>query len=274
MIESIQCFLSVQRWWAMYNCIPWADRLSLNLASYLPGDGEAKRVRRYVVRLANLSAVMCLQKVSTGVARRFPNYDSMVTAGLMTKAEEKRMEKIDETVKRAYQTTWYPIKWAQTRLRKCYKRGMIDSPYMFTELQGNLSDYARLNGTLFDYTWINVPLVYTQLVTIAVYIYFYFVSLFSSQLLKPAANVNVNSLWGNPSHGLNESHHSDSTTDDDPDAQITVDFPFPFFTVLQFIFYFGWLRIAEVLINPFGEDDDDFDINFILDRNIQIRYLL
>ena len=83
-----------------------------------------------------------------------------------------------------------------------------------------------------------------QLVTIAVYVYFYFVSIFSSQLLKPTAN-----------------------------TQITVDFPFPFFTVLKFIFYFGWLRIAEALINPFGEDDDDFDINFILDRNIQIRYI-
>ena len=255
----------------MYNCIPWADRLSFNLAAYLPGDGEARRVRRHIVRLANLSAVMCLQKVSTGVARRFPNYDSMVTAGLMTKAEEKLMEKIDETVKRAYQTTWYPIKWAQARLRKCYELGMIDSPYMFAELQGNLSDYARLNGTLFDYTWINVPLVYTQLVTIAVYVYFYFVSLFASQLLKPAANVSVSNLWGSVTHPIVNS--TGGNNNDDPDAQITVDFPFPFFTVLKFIFYFGWLRIAEVLINPFGEDDDDFDINFILDRNIQIRYL-
>ena len=271
MIKQVQYFLSVQRWWAMYNCIPWADRLSLNLAAYLPGDGEARRVRRHIVRLANLSAVMCLQKISTGVARRFPNYDSMVTAGLMTKAEEKRMEKMDETVKRAYQTTWYPIKWAQARLRRCYKLGMIDSPHMFKELQGNLSDYARLNGTLFDYTF--VPLVYTQLVTIAVYVYFYFVSLFSSQLLKPTPNVNVAPLWG--SRGSGESHQlfNDTSNNDnqDTDAQITVDFPFPFFTVLKFIFYFGWLRIAEVLINPFGEDDDDFDINFILDRNIQIR---
>ena len=55
------------------------------------------------------------------------------------------------------------------------------------------------------------------------------------------------------------------------DTATIVYFPFPFFTVLEFIFYFGWLRIAEVLINPFGDDDDDFDINFIVDRNFQIR---
>ena len=56
------------------------------------------------------------------------------------------------------------------------------------------------------------------------------------------------------------------------DTATIVYFPFPFFTVLEFIFYFGWLRIAEVLINPFGDDDDDFDINYIVDRNFQIRH--
>ena len=32
--------------------------------------------------------------------------------------------------------------------------------------------------------------------------------------------------------------------------------------------------MAETLINPFGEDDDDFDTNFIVDRNIQFTFLL
>ena len=47
----------------------------------------------------------------------------------------------------------------------------------------------------------------------------------------------------------------------------------PIFTLLQFIVYFGWLHVAEVLINPFGEDDEDFDCNYIIDRNVQINYL-
>ena len=52
------------------------------------------------------------------------------------------------------------------------------------------------------------------------------------------------------------------------------DFYFPLFASLEFIFYVGWLKVAETLINPFGEDDDDFDTNYMVDRNIQFAFLL
>ena len=43
---------------------------------------------------------------------------------------------------------------------------------------------------------------------------------------------------------------------------------------VKFLFFFGWLRVAETLYNPFGEDDDDFDTNYMVDRNLQFAFLL
>ncbi len=37
---------------------------------------------------------------------------------------------------------------------------------------------------------------------------------------------------------------------------------------LKFLFYFGWLRVAESLYNPFGDDDQDFEMNDLLDRHV------
>ncbi|VDK71515.1 unnamed protein product [Gongylonema pulchrum] len=44
----------------------------------------------------------------------------------------------------------------------------------------------------------------------------------------------------------------------------------PFMSMCQFIFYMGWMKVAEVIMNPFGDDDDDLEINWLIDRNLQV----
>ena len=71
----------IGRWWEMFNQLSWPDKLAMNLAIYLPGGGAKKATRRYVVRLVNLASIMCLRRVSSAVARRFPMNHHLVEVG-------------------------------------------------------------------------------------------------------------------------------------------------------------------------------------------------
>lgn len=50
----------------------------------------------------------------------------------------------------------------------------------------------------------------------------------------------------------------------------TIDLYVPFFAILQLVFYLGWLKVAEALINPFGDDDHDFEFLSMIERHRKV----
>ena len=108
-----------------------------------------------------------------------------------------------------------------------------------SDVNNELSKLRTHCGTIICYDWVSLPLVYTQVVTLAVYSFFV-VTLLGRQWLNPN-RVDVKQ----------------------------VDYMFPFFTILQFLFYVGWLKVAKALLNPYGEDDEDFDCNWMVNRHLQ-----
>jgi len=257
----------IARWWLQFDAIVWPDKLAMDLAAFLPDSGKPRQIRRQIVRLANLSVVLLLRRLSSGVAKRFPTYQHLVQAGLLTEKELVRLESLQEVTENKHYIVFAPILWAQATLRKARSDGLFPSDFLYKAIHDDLRDINLQHASLICYAWINIPLVYTQVVTIAVYAYFAS-ALFGRQYLQPSHYVvsgdgTYQRVERFTAQAVNLVGHDDAT----PDLYV------PVFTILEFIFYFGWLHVAEVLINPFGEDDEDFDLNYIIDRNVQISYI-
>ncbi|XP_054723773.1 bestrophin-2-like, partial [Uloborus diversus] len=199
-------------------------------------DERGRLMRRGIMRYANLAFVITLTCISPCVKKRFPTMDHLVEAGILLPNEKKIMEHL----KTSHSTYWMPLVWASSIAIRARKEGRIRDDFALNTLVEAIANYRSLCGGLYNYDWISIPLVYTQVVTLVVYTYF-LSTLMGRQYLDP--------VQGYPGYD--------------------VDLYIPVFNFLQFFFYMGWLKVAETLVNPFGEDDDDFEVNWIIDRDIQ-----
>ncbi|KAL5290513.1 hypothetical protein ACFFRR_010092 [Megaselia abdita] len=237
------------RWWNQYTSIPWPDSIAVFVSANVHGQDERGRVmRRTVMRYVCLCLTMVLINISPRVKKRFPKLNNLVEAGLLVENEKLIMESLNEKFPR-HSKHWLPIVWASSIITRARKEGRIRDDFAVKTIIDELNKFRGQCGLLISYDTISVPLVYTQVVTLAVYSYF-LTSVMGTQWVETKGKNNSGNFVN------------------------TVDLYFPFFTTLQFFFYMGWLKVAESLINPFGEDDDDFEVNWMVDRNLQVSYMI
>jgi len=125
---------------------------------------------------------------------------------------------------------WIPLSWCMTMIKSSKENKTVPSEQKI--LIDQIAKFqARLeNVDTFDY--VILPPLYRQTVRFAVWIYF-ILSLIGSQAQK-----------------------------DEPYIFL------PIFLILRFIFFVGWLEVAEAIENPFGNDEDDFHVCQLVSRHL------
>ncbi|XP_006993541.1 bestrophin-4 [Peromyscus maniculatus bairdii] len=248
--------LVVNRWWSQYTSIPLPDQLMCVISACVHGvDQSGRLLRRTLIRYANLASVLVLRSVSTRVLKRFPTMEHVVDAGFMSQEERRKFE----SLKSDFNKYWVPCVWFTNLAAQARRDGRIRDDIALGLILEELNKYRAKCSMLFHYDWISIPLVYTQVVTIAVYSFFA-LSLVGRQFVEPETGA------AQPQEPLEPDKEVSSALGD-------LDMFVPLTTLLQFFFYAGWLKVAEQLINPFGEDDDDFETNQLIDRNLQVSLL-
>ncbi|XP_078038038.1 bestrophin-4 isoform X2 [Augochlora pura] len=231
-----------QRWWQQYQAIPWPDKVMHSIALHVTGnDDYARTLRRALMRYLNLSLTLVLRSISSAVKKRFPTLEHVVDSGFMTSLELELFLAVPSV---EFNTYWIPCTWFINLLKEARENQRIPDPQGLKLIMEEFNEFRTKCGLLWSYDWISIPLVYTQVVTLATYSFFG-VALIGRQYIEGK----------------------------EKQFQLQIDIYIPIFTILQFFFFMGLLKVAEQLINPFGDDDEDFELNWIIDRHTKVSYL-
>jgi len=150
-----------------------------------------------------------------------------------------------------FNTYWVPCTWFIYRLQEATKKGKLLNQYSLENIMREFCEFRAKCGLLWCYDWVSIPMVYTQVVTLATYVFFIFTIIGRQKI--DGFNVNKAMRSGR--------------------IPLDIDLYIPIFTILQFFFYMGLLKVAEQLINPFGDDDEDFELNWLIDRHVKASFL-
>ena len=246
--------LVVKRWWEQYVKLPWLDEVATYLKVAITKkkekkeeeddeteDNENLKIRRTIVRYCMLSYVLCLRRISSQVMHHYPSVENLVSRGLVREDEADLIGKEDpEDLHRHGGSNWWlPIKWSVDIIRTAQIDGRFVNPPSYTALVGKVNDFRKSLTRVASYGHVTIPLVYTQVVHLAVYIHF------AGRLVGDQCII-----WRK-----------------EGDEEVGM---YPIFLMFKFLFFFGWLNVASTLYNPFGCDDEDFELIDLINRHIMV----
>uniref|UniRef100_A0AC35G6W5 Bestrophin homolog n=1 Tax=Panagrolaimus sp. PS1159 TaxID=55785 RepID=A0AC35G6W5_9BILA len=224
------------RWQDTLKNMGWIDGTAVAVSTYIRGDDdETRAIRRTIIRYLVLCQTCVLRNVSVQVRRRFPTLEAIEAADILTPEERTLIEKTEDK----YSQFWIPIVWVEEILYDARMKNKISSDFFVETIAKNIDIFRSQLQNLLKFDWVPIPLVYQQLVTFCVRLYF-FICLFTRQIIK----------------------HDDEGL---PECLL---FWIPITTIIEFIVYMGWLKVAEDMLHPLGEEFDNLECNYIIDKNL------
>ena len=217
-----------------------------------------------MMRQFNLSTVLMFRLVSTRVRERFPDNESLVRAKFLTPKEKVKLDRLIQIS--PFESSWAPSAWALSLLAEARNQDKVKvSSPCHAGIQESIERLEEKHRHLLNFGWVNFPLAYTQVATLAVLATSMF-STMGNQFLEPHNVLPEDEYIFNTTRYTNMWHSGN-----EPFDLHTPNIFIPIYGILQFSFLVGWIKVAECLLNPFGNDDVDFQLNYLIDRNIKVR---
>ncbi|GMT06291.1 hypothetical protein PENTCL1PPCAC_28465, partial [Pristionchus entomophagus] len=234
MLLSFFTTKAFERWQYIFNNIAYAENLALTVNAFIKGsDRIAQLARQTVMRQAILAQILVYRDVSISVRKRFPTMESLIEADMLKPDELKMLESSFNP----YNVFTIPFCWITTLLTKLRQDGNITGEPTYVNLFTEMKEFRKKLETVYNYDCVPIPLAYPQIVSVAVRIHCMVVVI--GKLFIFARNEGYWMLNAN----------------------------FALVNGPELLIYLAWLKVAEILANPLGEDDDDLELNHIIDRN-------
>jgi len=228
----------MQRWWAVYNTIPGTAKIITLATFYMKrSHADISKWLRTLTRYIILAWMLGMRNTCQPLRKKFPDLEAIEEAGYLLKHEKEilyRVEAQDGASKMCLQVT----NWALLLIREGRDAGYFENPSDATRLFEPVLAFKKSCSSVLKFQSTPIPLSFIQAVTLTVNI-FAVVSLMGKQFVDFNTKLMV------------------------------IDCYLPILPAMQYLAYLSWLKLGEVSVNPFGEDDDDFDIIGLFDNHVK-----